>query len=123
MIRWGEVLLNRAEAEAKLGHKANALADVNVIRHRAGIPDEGLFSDANMHGYTDVLDVVLDERRLELAFEGFRTLDVFRNRRSLDRRYPGIHTWEVIDPDDPRILYPIPYDEITVSGISQNPGY
>ena len=74
-------------------------------------------------GYNDVLSVVLDERRMELAFEGFRTLDVYRNKLPLDRRYAGVHTWEVIDYQDPKILYPIPYDEITVSGISQNQGY
>ena len=96
-----------------------------MLRKRAGLPNEAMMTQANMaeRGYTDVLDVVLDERRMELAFEGFRTLDVYRNRRSLDRRYAGVHTWEVIDPDDPKILYPIPYDEVTVSGIQQNQGY
>lgn len=125
MVRWAEVLLNRAEAYAKTGEVDKALADVNVLRKRAGLPNEAMMTQANMaeRGYNDVLDVVLDERRMELAFEGFRTLDVYRNRRSLDRRYAGVHTWEVIDPDDPKILYPIPYDEVTVSGIQQNQGY
>jgi len=123
MIRWAEVLLNRAEAEAKLGQTDNALADVNILRSRAGIPAEGMFSASNMHGYTSALDVVLDERRLELAFEGFRTLDVYRNKRNLDRRYAGCHTYEVIDYTNPKILYPIPYDETSVSGIQQNEGY
>ena len=125
MVRWAEVLLNRAEAYAKQGEVDKALADVNVLRKRAGLPNEAMMTQANMaeRGYNDVLDVVLDERRMELAFEGVRTLDVYRNRRSLDRRYAGVHTWEVIDPDDPKILYPIPYDEVTVSGIQQNQGY
>ena len=125
MVRWAEVLLNRAEAYAKQGEVDKALADVNVLRKRAGLPNEAMMTQANMaeRGYNDVLDVVLDERRMELAFEGVRTLDVYRNRRSLDRRYAGVHTWEVIDPDDPKILYPIPYDEVSVSGIQQNQGY
>lgn len=125
MVRWAEVLLNRAEAYAKLGQDDKALADVNIIRRRAGLSDDALMTKANMteRGYATTLDVVLDERRLELAFEGFRTLDVFRNKRSLDRRYAGIHTWEVIDCHDPKILYPIPYDELSVSGIEQNEGY
>ncbi|MBQ6983593.1 MAG: RagB/SusD family nutrient uptake outer membrane protein [Paludibacteraceae bacterium] len=125
MIRWAEVILNRAEAYAKLGQNDKALDDVNVIRKRAGLSGDALMTAANMgpRGYTNVLDVVLDERRLELAFEGFRTLDVFRNKKSLDRRYAGIHTWEVIEPNDPKILYPLPYDEISVSGIPQNAGY
>ena len=108
-----------------MGQNDKALDDVNVIRKRAGLSGDALMTAANMgpRGYTNVLDVVLDERRLELAFEGFRTLDVFRNKKSLDRRYAGIHTWEVIEPNDPKILYPLPYDEISVSGIPQNAGY
>lgn len=125
MIRWAEVLLNRAEAEAKLGQDAAALSDVNVLRKRAGLSGDALMTASNIaaRGYSSTLDVVLDERRLELAFEGFRTVDVYRNKRSLDRRFAGIHTWEEIDCHDTRILYPIPYDEISVSGIPQNEGY
>lgn len=117
MLRWAEVVLNRAEAKAKLGDASGALADVDVIRTRAGIPAAGMFSTGNMHGYTDVLDVVLDERRMELAFEGHRMFDVYRNNRKMDRQFGGVHTWEVVDPTDPRIQYPIPYGETSVSGI------
>jgi hypothetical protein len=70
-----------------------------------------------------VLDVVLDERRMELAFEGHRMFDVYRNKRDMDRRFGGVQTWEVVKWDDPRIQYPIPYGETSVSGIPQNPGY
>ena len=121
--RWGEVILNRAEAYAHLGQDANALADVNVIRTRAGIPDAGMFAEDKMHGYTSALDVVLDERRLELAFEGHRLFDMIRNKRDLDRRYPGAQAWEIVPYDNPRFQYPIPNNEWTVSGIEQNPSY
>lgn len=121
--RWGEVLLNRAEAYAKLGNTDGALDDVNTIRRRAGIPEEGMFSENNMHGYTDALSVVLDERRLELAFEGYRMFDVYRNGLTMDRRYPGAQPWDVVAPTYEKIQYPIPNSEWTVSGIQQNPGY
>ena len=123
MIRWGEVILNRAEAYAKLGNDKEALDDVNVIRKRAEIPEEGMFSLSNMHGYGSVLDVVLDERRLELAFEGHRMFDVYRNKRAMDRRFAGVQPWEVVRYDDPRTILPIPYNEITVSHIPQNDGF
>lgn len=123
MCRWGEVILNRAEAYAHNGDVDNALADVNTIRTRAGIPAAGMFAAGNMHGYDNVLDIVLDERRMELAFEGHRAFDVYRNKRDMDRRYPGAQPWEVIKYDDDRIQYPIPNNEWTVSGIEQNPGY
>ena len=123
VCRWGEVILNRAEAYARSGQDAQALADVNVIRTRAGIPAEGLFSVTDMHGYSSAFDVVMDERRLELAFEGHRMFDVYRNELTMDRRYPGMQKWEKITYDDQRIQYPIPNGEWTVSHIDQNPGY
>ena len=124
ICRWGEVILNRAEAYAHLGKDAEALADVNVLRVRAGIPEEGWFeAGKKMHGYTSALDVVLDERRLELAFEGHRLFDLTRNKRTIDRRFPGAQPWEVVQPDYPKLQYPIPNNEWTVSGIEQNPTY
>ncbi len=121
MLRWAEVILNRAEAYAKEGNAANALGDVNTIRTRAGLSGDQLFSTSNMLGYSTALDVVLDERRLELSFEGHRAFDIYRNERSLDRRFSGAQPWEVIDYTDNKIQYLIPQDEITVSGIPQNP--
>lgn len=123
LCRWGEVILNRAEAYAHQGKNAEALADVDVIRTRAGIPAAGLFT-GNMHGYTNVLDVVLDERRLELAWEGHRHFDMCRNKLPMDRRYAGAQPYKIVDPEnEPHIIYPIPNNEWTVSGIPQNPGY
>ena len=124
LCRWGEVILNRAEAYARSGKNAEALADVNVIRTRAGIPADGLFAAGKMHGYTDVADVVMDERRLELAWEGHRHFDMCRNKLKMDRRYAGAQPFKVVDPTtEPHIIYPIPNNEWTVSGIQQNEGY
>lgn len=124
LCRWAEVILNRAEAYAKTGKDAQALDDVNVIRDRAGIPATGMFAVGNLHGYDNVTNVVLDERRMELAFEGHRTFDVYRNKLNMDRQYPGAQFWKVHKWDEEQhIVYPIPNNEWTVSGIQQNPGY
>lgn len=122
-LRWAEVLLNRAEAKAQLGNDADALADVNILRKRAGIPEEGWFNSVTDHGYTSAIDIVLDERRLELAFEGHRIFDMMRNSRNMDRRYPGANPWEIVPYNRDRLQYPIPFSEHSVSGIEQNPGY
>lgn len=121
MLRWAEVILNRAEAYAKTNNTDKALEDVNTIRRRAGLSGDQLFSKSNMQGYSTVMDVVLDERRLELAFEGHRAFDVYRNQLSLDRRFSGVQTWEVVSHTDNRLQFLIPLDEITTSGIPQNP--
>ena len=124
LLRWGEVILNRAEAYAHKGMNAEALDDVNAIRTRAGIPAAGLFAVGNLHGYDNVLNVVMDERRLELAFEGFRMHDIYRNKRNMDRQYAGIQPWKIHKWDEEKhIVYPIPNNEWTVSHIPQNPGY
>ncbi|MCQ2347626.1 MAG: RagB/SusD family nutrient uptake outer membrane protein [Paludibacteraceae bacterium] len=121
--RWGEVILNAAEAYAKTGKDAEALAYVNAIRTRAGIPSEGLFNAVTDHGYTSALEIVLDERRMELAFEGHRMFDVYRNKQDMDRRFPGAQPWNVVPYTYEKIQYPIPNSEWTVSGIQQNPTY
>jgi starch-binding outer membrane protein, SusD/RagB family len=117
ILRLAEVYLNRAEALAKLGRGDEALADVNVLRTRAGLTGEGLFSADNMHGYSSVLDAVLDERRIELFTEGHRAFDVYRNNLTMNRSYPGVHlaegeTTQLIEPTNPRIIYFIPQDEM-----------
>ena len=122
MLRYGEVVLNRAEAYAHLNQEAQALADINVVRTRAGLSGDALMTSANLQkrGYPTVLDAVLDERRLELYYEGFRITDLLRNKRDIDRRFPSRTVCEVIPYTDPRIQYQIPTSETSVSGIPGN---
>lgn len=122
--RLAEMYLNRAEAYAKSGNEMMALQDINIIRERAGIPT---YNISDLPDNTSVLDVVLEERRLEMAFEGWRKFDVFRNNQTLNRRYPGVHfdggsIREEITPDDPRVILFIPEQQIDVQpGLEQNP--
>lgn len=122
MIRWAEVVLNVAEAYAHKKDVANALKYTNVIRTRAGIPTWNDASHYESEGYTDILDVVLDERRLELCFEGHRAIDLYRNDKSVDRRFAGVQDWEVIDMEGMDFRYPycIPFEETSVSNIPGN---
>ena len=110
--RSAEVYLNRAEAYAKKGLFGDgsaiqkALDDVNTIRTRAHAATYNSISDYSAvypsnpgnpvaDGETpngaDILDVVLTERFLELAWEFNRSVDVFRNKRNMYRNYLGPH--------------------------------
>ena len=124
VIRMAEIVLNRAEAYCKLGQEQKALDDVNVIRKRAGLSGDALWTLDNYkaEGYESVLDVVLDERRLELCFEGHRAFDLYRNGKSIDRRFAGNQDWEVLDLEalDFKFPYCIPFEEVSVSGIPGN---
>lgn len=125
--RLGEMYLIRAEANAKLGNGKEALDDVNLIRTRAGIPSYGLYSINALPTGKTVLDLVLEERRLELAWEGHRKFDVFRNKRNMDRTYPGTHLAgnspiSVITPNDPFIVEFIPQSQmLSQPNLVQNP--
>lgn len=124
--RLAEMYLNRAEANAKLGKNTDALADVNLIRKRAGIPASGWFTEATLPAGMSVLDIVLQERRLELAYEGHRKMDVFRNKLPMDRRYPGTHQTgtadDVIDWKSNVIVEFLPESQTLVQpGLVQNP--
>lgn len=127
-IRLGEVYLNRAEAYAHNDQDAEALADVNTIRQRAGLSGTELYADAtDLKGFSSVLAVVLNERRLELAWEGFRTHDLVRNKLNIDRSFPGVHllngeTTQVISWEDARNIYYIPTNELSNNTLmEQNP--
>jgi len=89
MFRLSEMYLNRAEAEAKLGSTTAALADVDVIRKNRGL--EASLYNGTVPANLTVLGAVLQERRLELAFEGQRTFDVYRNKLNMNRTYWGYH--------------------------------
>lgn len=124
VIRWAEVILNRAEAYAHKDMVDEALNDVNVIRARAGLTGDARMLSTNYaaRGYgSDLVGLVLDERRMELCFEGQRPMDLIRNKRDIDRRYGGYQPYELVKYDDKRIPYLIPNEEISVTHIEQNP--
>jgi hypothetical protein len=123
MLRYAEVILNRAEAYAHKGTVDKALADINVIRTRAGLTGAAQMSAGNLagRGYSDIVDAVLDERRMEFYYEGLRLQDLIRNKRDIDRRFLNFAKAEVIPYNDLRIQYQIPMDETRVSGIAPNP--
>ena len=97
--RLAEMYLIRAEVNAVKGNVQAALDDVNIIRRRAGIPEWTTTNIATAEAGQpkDIKKIVAEERMLELAWEGHRRFDVFRNRQTMDRRYPGGHTLKVGD--------------------------
>lgn len=75
MLRYGEVLLNKAEALAQQDWAANsveALACLNQIRDRVGLPEKLASS------LEEFMELLRHERMVELAGEGFRYWDLRR---------------------------------------------
>lgn len=120
--RLAEIHLIRAEVYAKQGKTAEALAEVNMIRRRAGAPEF-----ATLPTGKNALDIVLEERWLELAYEGHRKFDLVRNKQTMDRRFPGVHlsqtkTKQFVEPTDDDLVFFIPEAELNRNpNMIQNP--
>ena len=69
IFRYGEILLNGAEAYAGAGNAQKAMDYVNQVRARVGMPPySGLSGDA-------LMERIQNERRIELVFEDHRYFD------------------------------------------------
>lgn len=115
VIRYAEVLLAQAEALARLGQLAEAVVPLNAVRARAGVAAYVVGTGATAQ--QDLVNAVIAERRLELAFEGDRWPDMVRTGQALTflaaKGAPASQA-----------LYPIPQrDRDTAPGLTQNPGY
>jgi hypothetical protein len=120
LIRTPEVILNIAEAQYYLGNEAQANTNLSrIINARytsGGAPINILTSYTGLQ----LINEILRQRRLELAFEGHRFYDLKRNGENIPR--PG--GLPVLQYTDIRILAPIPQSELDANpNLIQNAGY
>lgn len=139
-FRYGEILLNYAEACIELNEEAEARTYINMIRKRAGMPD---ITESGVA----LLDRYRHERRIELAMEDNRFFDVRRwaigpeayniEATGVSIRYPLLpdHTTAAIPTIKPIVIqkrawldkayfFPIMRDEMNKNNLLiQNPGY
>jgi hypothetical protein len=86
IIRYAEVLLNYSEASARLatGVDADAITKLNLVRDRSRVTAPQ-YTVASFATKQDLINAILGERRIELAFEGHRYLDLKRTKQSFTR--------------------------------------
>lgn len=112
MIRVSEMYLTRAEAYSRLGQDGKAQDDVNKIRVRAGLLPTTATGPA-------LLNVILNERRIELAYEGDRWFDLVRRGANIVK-----DNGTLLFATDVRILSFIPQGQLDINqNLIQNPGY
>ena len=122
VLRYADVLLMHAEAIMAGGASTNdgaAISSYMAVRERAG------FDPVDDRPTTLTKNALLDERRVELAFENQRFYDLLRfgvadpvlSAHAAEMGYSSYNARQ--------LLLPIPAREINLSGglLSQNPGY
>lgn len=109
VIRLSEMYLTRAESNQRLG-SGNYVGpntpgeDLSIIRNRVNLGDN----------LSPTLQDILDERELELAFEGHSLHDKKRLEQDVQS-----YAW-----DSNSLVYPVPLREINANpNLTQNPGY
>jgi len=118
-----EMLLIRAECNARKGKLALALTDLNYIRsHRFKAEN---YTDLSSENQDEVMDWVLNERRIELAWIGLRWFDMKRlnkevkYQKTLTRTYKGKTI--VFEPNSELWVFPFPGSILEEGLIEQNP--
>lgn len=119
VIRYADVLLMNAEANAQLGNTAPALVSLELVRARARSGNNAILPIVVTTDKTQLLDAIYHERRVEFGMENDRYFDVIRQGRGVT--IFGAKGWKAGKNE----VWPVPQSEIDLSvGIlTQNPGY
>lgn len=129
IYRYAETLLMQAEAANEQGKVADAQNFLNQVRKRAGL------DNSTAKDQVAVRAAIMNERRVELAFENKRWLDLIRTGTAISvmnaygAKLKANPAYFYLTPasyilDEKDLLFPIPFLEIQVNpDLVQNPGY
>lgn len=125
LMRLAEIYLLHAEALNGLGDINGAASYVNKVRARAGLAD---LTSSDKASKESMIDAILLERRLELAFEGFRFHDLCRYGKATEvcaAVAASDDNWTTRDPmTEQTQLLPVPLTEMDKNpSLTQNEGY
>ncbi|MDB5146918.1 MAG: RagB/SusD family nutrient uptake outer membrane protein [Mucilaginibacter sp.] len=126
IYRYADALLLLAEAKNEQGK--SPLTELNTVRTRAGLPPTITADQATLR------DIILHERRVELAFENHRWHDLTRTGKATEVMNAfGVRLKQQVSYLSPdaynvtanKLLFPIPQPEVELNPgkMIQNPGY
>jgi len=134
LIRYADVMLLLAETKYHLGKETEAIALLDQVRERAGLPSyaTSILNNEYRTKYPTLKEAILHERRVELAFENQRWFDLIRNYNPQEL-VTYFKTKNQADYGNAKIsnistkdrYFPIPFDEYKLDPqrMYQNPGY
>lgn len=103
VIRYSEVLLNLAEAEAEAGSQARSLALLEAVRNRS----DAAYNFPAFSNKDELVAAILLERRIEFLGEGRRVPDLQRRNMPIPSKGAG----KLIQPTDTEYIFPTPLIE------------
>jgi hypothetical protein len=136
IFRYGEILLNYAEASYSAGDEATARQYLNLVRARPSVNMPPVLS-----GGSELMKAIQLERQIELCFEGHRFFDVRRWKIAIqtdnqplrgvhiDKAANGAFSYSYFILQNRKFFeqnywYPIPKYELDKNNeLKQNPGY
>jgi hypothetical protein len=118
MLRLPAVMLLLAEAENELGNLEAARLLVDKVRNRAKMNGTAAVSK-------DAMRLAIEkERRLELAFEGYRWWDLKRTGRAIQVMNSAKDIHNTYNVTERKLVWPVPQSERDQNEkLTQNPGY
>ncbi len=112
ILRYAEVMLNLAEALARQASGTSvdtrALELLNAVRQRSDATTT--FAPATKQ---ELIDLILNERRIELLGEGFRSWDIMRQGIA----FPAKSSVSSVPPSSVSYVWPIPASELQLNSL------
>lgn len=117
LVRYADVLLMAAEALNKNGKSGEALGHLNEVRARARGENPNILQEITETDADALNEIILHERRVELALEGLRFWDLIRTDKAATVLAPyGYRA-------DKHNLLAIPRTEVDLNGWQNNPNW
>lgn len=117
-----EIYLIKAEAAVRTGDLETALDNLNTLRKNRFTPET--YTALNSQDREGMLELIIEERRKELAMRGIAWQDFLRLNqepafaRKLVRKIDD--QWYELPPNDKRCIWPLPEEAVSIGGYPQN---
>ncbi|PXY46137.1 RagB/SusD family nutrient uptake outer membrane protein [Flavobacterium hydrophilum] len=115
VIRYAEVLLNYAEAAAQNENLPLARNLLTAVRNRS---DAAYVFTTGIAGKEELITTILNERRIELVGEGFRTHDLVRRVQTLPGKTGNAGVAPEVLPTASNYVWAIPSNELAYNKLA-----
>lgn len=115
LVRYAEVLLNYAEAAAQTSDLTTATALLKAVRNRS---DASYTFTKGISSKEELIETILNERRIELLGEGFRTPDLLRRVQKLPAKIGNAGVAPEVLPTAANYVWAIPSNELAYNKLA-----